>query len=191
MITNPDPWQPSTEPPPGKLELTPGEIHIWRIALDAPQWARALATPLSPAQRQRAQRFAFDCDAQRFVRRRIALRQILSRYTGLEAGEQRLLCGPAGKPYLAPSNSAQTIAFNMSRSHKLALVAVCKTGAVGVDMEFQQPLNEITAIAAQFFSRGEQSALSTLLADQPNAGVLQQLDAQGSLAKGAGHRLVA
>ena len=190
MITNPDSWQPGTKPPPGKLELMPDEIHIWRIALDAPQWARALATLLSPAERQRARRFAFDCDAQRFVRRRIALRRILSRYTGIEAGEQRLLCGPAGKPYLAPSSSEQTIAFNMSRSHELALVAVCKNGSVGVDIEFQRPLNEITAIAAQFFSKREQSALSTLPADQQTPAFFNGWTRKEALLKALGTGLL-
>jgi len=66
------------------------------------------------------------------VAARWALREILSRYLGLPAGELRFETGRYGKPRLA--NPSGEPAFNLSHSGSLALVAVARR-EVGVDVE--------------------------------------------------------
>jgi phosphopantetheinyl transferase len=61
-----------------------------------------------------------------------ALREILVRYLGLPANELQLETGRYGKPLLA--SPAGELAFNLSHSGSLALVAVARR-EVGVDVE--------------------------------------------------------
>ena len=61
-----------------------------------------------------------------------ALREILARYLGLPADELRFETGRHGKPYLASPDGE--LAFNLSHSGSLALVAVARH-EVGVDVE--------------------------------------------------------
>lgn len=66
------------------------------------------------------------------VASRSALREILGRYLGLPANELRFETGRHGKPRLAAPEGA--LAFNLSHSSSLALVAVARR-EVGVDVE--------------------------------------------------------
>lgn len=66
------------------------------------------------------------------VASRWALREILGRYLGLPANELRFETGRHGKPRLA--TPADELAFNLSHSSSLALVAVARR-EVGVDVE--------------------------------------------------------
>ena len=188
-MTNPVSSQPQGKPPPGKLALAPSEIHVWRIGLDAPQSALASAKTLSPDELQRARHFAFERDAQRFVRRRIALRRILAGYTGVDAGELRFTCEGSGKPCLLRHACAETVAFNVSHAGGLALIAVCKDRPVGVDVEIVRPLNEMTAIAAHFFSQGERAALANLPAEQQTQAFFNGWTRKEALLKALGHGL--
>ncbi len=61
-----------------------------------------------------------------------ALREILGRYLGLPANELRFETGRYGKPRLAAPEDE--IAFNLSHSSSLALVAIARR-EVGVDVE--------------------------------------------------------
>jgi phosphopantetheinyl transferase len=61
-----------------------------------------------------------------------ALREILGRYLGLPASELRFETGRHGKPRLAAPGGE--LAFNLSHSSSLALVAVARR-EVGVDVE--------------------------------------------------------
>ena len=66
------------------------------------------------------------------VASRWAVREILGRYLGLPASELRFETNPHGKPRLAAP--ADDLAFNLSHSGSLALVAVAGR-EVGVDVE--------------------------------------------------------
>jgi 4'-phosphopantetheinyl transferase len=67
------------------------------------------------------------------VASRRALREILGRYLGLPANELRFEANRDGKPRLA--EPAARLAFNLSHSRSLALVAVARR-EVGVDVEW-------------------------------------------------------
>jgi len=67
-----------------------------------------------------------------------------------------------GKPELAGSE----IMFNLSHSHGLALFAVTRGRAIGIDIERIREEMTIGKIARRFFSPAEASALSALPAHQ-------------------------
>lgn len=52
--------------------------------------------------------------------------------------------------------------FNLSHSGEMALVAVTRLGAVGVDVEQVRPLDDMMGIAGQFFAPGERARLAEM-----------------------------
>jgi phosphopantetheinyl transferase len=106
------------------------ELHIWRARLDAGGWPPADGLPA--AERERAARMRRGEVRQRWVASRWALRGVLGRYLDLEPAEIELRFGDRGKPLLA---GAASLAFNLSHSDELALVAVAPGLEVGVDVE--------------------------------------------------------
>jgi 4'-phosphopantetheinyl transferase len=154
--------QPHWRPPPGDLKLAAGEVHVWRVGLDAPARGLASARSLSPDELRRARRFAFARDRQRYLHGRAALRRILAAYLGVEPSELRFACGPWGKPRLEQDRPADNIQFSLGHAQGLALIAVCRSRRVGVDIETVQPLGDMALVAGQFFSPSEQEVLFRL-----------------------------
>ena len=159
---------PNWLPPPTDLLLRDGEIHVWRIELDqlAAQM-EPLAQVLGPDERDRAERFHFERDRQRFVIARGALRFILSRYVGLAPARLRFTYGPYGKPSLATPFNRNELEFNVTHSHNLTLCAVKGAGSeLGIDVEYVRPVLEAEQIAGRFFSPAEQASLRACPPDQ-------------------------
>jgi 4'-phosphopantetheinyl transferase len=78
------------------------------------------------------------------ARTRIALRQLLSGYTGLPTPAIALTTGLYGKPEMQDSS----LSFNVSRRGDTALIAVAAQGRIGVDIERHGPLPELESISA-------------------------------------------
>jgi 4'-phosphopantetheinyl transferase len=144
------------------LALGPNEVHIWRIDLvkqdDEIRRCRGL---LAGDEIERADRFYFDRDRRRFILARAAMREILSRYTGLPAVDLRFSYGPKGKPELSGLEKCE-IQFNLSHSSELALLAVTRGLTVGVDIEWIKADFASDDIARQFFSAPEVETLRSL-----------------------------
>jgi 4'-phosphopantetheinyl transferase len=136
------------------------DVHVWRIALDAPISPLGL-TALSPAESTRGGRFVFERDRRRHLAAHAALRRVLSVYSGQAPGELVLRETPEGKPFLADG----TLAFNLSHSGELALVAVAAAGQVGVDIELVASRSDEMAIARSLFAPGEIAQLESLPLD--------------------------
>ena len=148
-------------------ELARDEIHAWcavldELASDLP----AFAETLSAGERQRAERFQFDRDRKRFIVRHGLLRMILGRYLNLEPARLSFTCESRGKPALAGTLDGRTLHFNLSHSDGLALFAVARRFALGVDVERIRPIPEIDQIAGKFFSARESAMLNALPAEQ-------------------------
>jgi phosphopantetheinyl transferase len=118
-------------PPPDRLDPPPAGVHIWRADLDEPRWPGPEDLPED--ERERAERFLRPLSRRRWTASRWALRGVLSRYLGRPPAELRLLVGERGKPRLAEPEAG--LAFNVSHSDRLALVAVAAGREVGVDVE--------------------------------------------------------
>lgn len=146
--------------------LHPHALHVWRIGLDQPSALRAgLQDSLSADERERAGRFVFTKDRERFVVARAALRDILSRYLQMAAGDIRFEYSEFGKPGLARLHQS-TLQFNLSHSNGVALLALTLNRRLGIDVEFIRPIQDCNQIARRFFSANESAALFRLPAAQ-------------------------
>jgi len=158
-------------PPDSALEseLLPGEVHLWRIALDlSPAQLAELAGVLSPEEQERARRFHFRQDRNRFIAARGRLRTVLGGYAGIAPEQIRFQYSARGKPSLA--GTGRDVRFNLAHSRDLALLAVTLQREVGVDVEFIRPEPQEDKLAEHFFSPRETTALRSLpVADQPRA----------------------
>jgi 4'-phosphopantetheinyl transferase len=146
-------------PPPDSLSLPGDEIHVWRARLDCPApLVEELGRRLSHDEVQKAARFRFSRDSRRYTVTRGALRTLLARYLDVPPDALRFQYGQEGKPALEPGHESD-VQFNVAHSHELALLAVTRRRAVGVDLEYRRPLADAGQIARRFFSPQEVAAL--------------------------------
>jgi len=124
------------QPPPGP------EVDLWRVDLDAPP----VPPPglLSAAESERRERLRTPTLRQRWGSSRWALREVLSRYLGLDPSEVELPLAASRKPSLP--GTPPPLGFNLSHSAGLALVAV-GAGPVGVDVEATATERDFLALA--------------------------------------------
>lgn len=141
------------------LGLAVGDVHVWRVDLEAPTPGPAVKT-LDPAEKARAARFVFERDRRRFVASHGALRAILSLYVGEAPEDVAFTEGPHGKPALLQGKGA--VRFNLSHSGEIALVAVGRDREVGVDVEAWREIADLLALARTCFSEAERAVLASL-----------------------------
>ena len=133
-----------------------------RDATDARSTSDAAANDatLSADERARAQRFASDELRRLFIRGRVAVRDILSRYLDARAPDElRFAYNPYGRPRLLDGRG---LGFNFTRSGPLALCAVARTREVGIDLEEVRGIPEAGSIVTRFFSVRERELLAKL-----------------------------
>lgn len=115
-------------------DFLPAPGHVTVVIVDPaliPEEKAALC--LSAAEREQAHRFHFEKDARHWRACRTALRCILGEALELDPAGLSFDLGPHGKPHLAPPHHG--LHFNLSHCRDLALVALCRVGPVGIDLE--------------------------------------------------------
>lgn len=156
-------WGPS----PAALTLGNDEVHVWSTSLNPPpEEIEKLEETLARDERARADRFHFQKDRRRFIVARGMLRAILGRYLGREPSGLRFCYTAHGKPELAAQSGDDTLRFNVSHSHELALYGVTRGREIGVDVEYVRPVAEVEDIAERFFSPRENAVLCALPAHE-------------------------
>lgn len=146
------------------------ETHVWLLSCALTDSVRsAFWEMLDDDQRERAARFRFDSDRERFVARNGALRQLLSGYVGVPARYLAFGRGRHGKPRLLTAG-AEHIEFNASSSGAWAMVAVAVGRPVGIDIERIDASRLDAAISSHFFAPGEQRSLERLDGDRRTEG---------------------
>lgn len=141
------------------LPLAPDELHLWRASLDEPpaHVFAALRALLSTDEVERARKFFFERDRNRFVVARGILRTLLGSYAGIAPEKVTFNYGPNGKPELAGANTE--IFFNIAHSDDVALFAFTRVGEIGVDVERIRDMPDWPSIAELSFSAEEREHL--------------------------------
>ena len=147
------------------------EVQLWRVDLEAVRAEEARwQEVLSSDERNRAARFHFPHDRQRFVASRAWLRTILAGFLEIDARDLRFSYSKKDKPFVGPAHADSGITFNMSHSGGIALYAFARRREIGVDVEQIRSNFDIEPIARQFFSVLEQQQLAALPEDsRPDA----------------------
>jgi len=139
-----------------------GEVHLWHIDWSGPDGGlaiEALIDTLPDGDAQRAERIGHPVVRRRFAICQAALRAILADYLAWDPAALSFAVGRWGKPELAGAEAASGLAFNLTHSHRLALVAVARHRDVGVDVEHLRPVPDALDLAERYFSAPEREAL--------------------------------
>jgi len=159
MISCPSQWL----LPPDTMKLGEVEVHVWRAPLDLhPEHLENLGRILTPGEMERAKRFFFQNDRQKFVAARGLLRSILAHYLEKQPDKLRFSYSPYGKPSLASDFGELGLRFNMSHSHEMTLIAITRGRDIGLDIERIRPNLAYQQISRRFFSPGEVANLIAL-----------------------------
>lgn len=141
-----------------RLAAMPFGIELWLVDL-----ARAPVTPalLSQAERERAARFVFEADRQKYLVAHCALAELLAARLRRPGGILEFQVGQHGKPSLPPADDC---VFNMSHCDDLALIGIASglphDVEIGVDIERLREVSDAHALAAANFAPPEQLELA-------------------------------
>lgn len=146
-----DEWQAVSELPP----LGSGELQIWRTDLgDAAAGPDLYLQNLSPAERARAARHRAGSVRMRFVAARACLRVLLGNLMDLQPCDVPITLSAYGKPELPPEDQGP-IFFSIAHSRETVLIALCREGRVGVDLEYLDRQTDAVEIARRSFHQNE------------------------------------
>jgi len=137
------------------------EVIVTRLDVRS-EALRAGAAVLTDEERDRARRFVFDRDRDRFIGARACLRQLLAARLGTPPDSVELVYGAHGKPALAPGYADTGLRFNVSHCDDLTLYAFSCGREIGIDVEAVRPIGDADDIAARFFSQRENRAYRAL-----------------------------
>ena len=141
---------------------------------------------LAPDEQARAARFRSRLDSSAFIQRRIALREILSAYLGVAPRDIAFIHNEFGKPSLVPEMACDGLSFNASHSGSVAVVAVGRCGAIGIDIEQLRPMVDAESIAGRYFKPGEAAALAALHQQERTEGFFNAWTRKEAVIKAAG-----
>lgn len=136
------------------LDLPRAELDEYCCWLDADECRRAAA-------------FRRPVDRDRFVARRGLMRAQLGLELGIAPHSVRIDTDEHGKPFLRDDPG---LAFNLSHSNGLALLATMRGGAIGCDIEWRNPELACSRVAERLFAPEEYEVLAALPPEQWIAG---------------------
>jgi 4'-phosphopantetheinyl transferase len=137
-------------------------VHVWGFDLDAtPNTLAYWHQSLSSEEKQRAERFVERQQGARWVAAQGLKREVLSRYLNRAPHELNFVTRRNGKPVLEGQENEKWH-FNLSHSGVRMLLAVSCSGAVGVDIEYQNLARPFLALAQRFFHPLEVASISTM-----------------------------
>jgi len=140
---------------------------VWRISLPASSSVTQLAAwraVLSDEEKRRADSFRLDPLAHDFLLAHAALRTVLGECLGISPGLVQFssqLEGYAGgstaKPKLIAVHGSgdPDLRFNLSHTHGAALIGVAIGRELGIDIEWQRPMNDLEGLACSVMSAEE------------------------------------
>ena len=136
--------------------LQRGGVHVWRVRLGAP--FVEVPSCLSPEERERAFRLQGRARA-RFTATRAALRDHLAGYLGRSPEAVTFRYGETGKPMLL---EPEDIHFSVAHSGDVALIAIARGPALGVDLERIRTVPRRARVAARVLAPASAAMLLAL-----------------------------
>jgi 4'-phosphopantetheinyl transferase len=148
------------------LALEHGQIHLWMTFFSEIRDKGLLQhydRLLAPEEHEQQRRFQFEIDRRRYLVTRALVRAVLSRYVAVAPHELAFAANSYGKPEIANADhSARHIAFNISHTRSLILLAIMSDGVIGVDVENCRAREAPLKIANRFLEPKELAELRML-----------------------------
>ena len=135
------------------------EIHLWWMNSSHDSPSDQAWEILNAEEHHRALRFKRDCDRHRYVQVRSILKQLIAIYLNIPHQQVEFHYGEKGKPVLKALDSDDSLEFNVSHSHDMAVWGFSRGQALGVDVEYIKPNHQGLSIAKRFFTPREYQAL--------------------------------
>lgn len=176
-------------------ELSASEVHLWPFELRADDsLVAACARMLSTAERTRAAHFAFERDRRRYAVAHGVLRRLLSLYSGVSPEAIEFEHGAGGKPSIlrperAEGRSERTggaLSFNLSHSHDRALIGICRSREIGVDLEMAREEINVLSLAESCFFGAEIETIRAAAQDRQRETFFRYWVAKEAVLKGEG-----
>ena len=160
------------------------ELHVWTLPLDVPADTRArLGELLAEEELERFERIlAPVARAQRLVAR-AGLRLLLGRYLGIGPREVELVHGARGRPEL---NAPRGLSFNLSHTADLAVFAIARRAAVGVDIEALDRREPARSLVERTLNTRERERVMQADPDRRTAAFLEYWTVKEAYAKALG-----
>lgn len=132
------------------------DLQVWVLDLDLEAaLSDADWSVLSVDEQQKALRFSFHADRVRAVATRAALRRLLASELDCHPAAVAIAKAALGKPMLVGDHG---IDFNVSHSGHQALIALCRGGAVGIDIECRTDTVDVASLSPLVFTPLERDA---------------------------------
>jgi 4'-phosphopantetheinyl transferase len=145
---------------PLRREHLAGPMIVWIASVrQARDSLIFLEGSLDERDRERAARFRFAEDRERFVLGRGLLRKGLGRYLQRDAETVELAYTDRGRPFLADD---ETVQFSISHAHDLVAIALTAEARIGIDLEYVQSDLDFLGLAERIFSEGDLQAFRGL-----------------------------
>lgn len=139
-----------------RLEVGP-EIKLFKIKLsNFQELASSLIEFLSPFEKDKANRYHFYNDKNRFIICRALLKFLLAEQTGLEVDKVLIENHCNQKPYL---RSHPSVFFNLTHAGDYAIIALAK-GSIGVDIEYVNKDFDYHEVVSSIFNMSEKDEVN-------------------------------
>jgi 4'-phosphopantetheinyl transferase len=153
--------------PPVDWQLGPTDVHVLAMSLEVtPKALSSFQRILCSSEMERARRFRLDQHRNRFIAGRGFMRTLLSHYLQTEPATLEFVYNCYGKPSLSGAFAQSELNFNLAHSESVALFAIARAGAIGVDVERIRPLTEADKLVTQYCSAREITVFQKLPPDQ-------------------------
>ncbi|MGE5499043.1 MAG: 4'-phosphopantetheinyl transferase family protein, partial [Syntrophothermus sp.] len=140
----------------GDLTLKDDEVHIWYgCNTPAYRYMEMMRRVISDYELNKAYKFFFSRDRERFIIIRAVLRILISKYQNVGINEIRYMKNNFGKPYIMVPKGHAPLKFNISHSNSAFIMAFTRNREIGVDIEKIRSDFPAENIARLFFSRSE------------------------------------
>ena len=134
-----------------------GTVHLWYATLESLRPRHAELNDLhDPVEQERAQRFKFDTDRERFILGHGLLRSLLGKYLKRDGSLVRLARGTFGKPYL----ERKDLRFSFSDTKDAILVGFANKMEIGADIETMHRNVDHDAVSGHYFTPTEVKAIA-------------------------------
>ncbi len=140
-------------------ETSPIEIWHWPLTLADDIAREQHAAVLSPDETQRANKLLSVTHRDEFIAARAGLRRIVANALETDAATLVFSYGPHGKPVLESAAIEPPLHFNIAHSGGHAVLALSRSGEVGIDIEQHRDVD--IRIAKRYFTDREWQIIST------------------------------